>query len=70
VGALAHERPAGVAVAWGVAVLAGAGSLVALGALSPVDRSTTAFVVTELVATAALGAVAVRALRGSREARA
>jgi hypothetical protein len=70
VGALAHERPAGVAVAWGVAVLAGAGSLVALGTLSPVDRSTTAFVVTELVATAALGAVAVRALRGSREARA
>lgn len=70
VGALAHERPAGVAVAWGVAVLAGAGSVVALGALSPVDRSTTAFVVTELVATAALGVVAVGALRGSREARA
>lgn len=70
VGALAHDRPAGVAGAWGVAVLAGAGSVAALGHLSPVDRSMTAFVVAELVATAALGGVAVRALTGSRAARA
>lgn len=68
VGALVHDRPAAVAAAWGVAVLAGAGSVVALGDLSPRDRSMTAFVVAELVATAALGAVAVRALRGSRDA--
>ncbi len=70
VGALVHERPAAVAAAWGVAVLAGAGSVAVLGDLSPVARSVSAFVVAELVATAALAAVAVAALRESRDARA
>ena len=58
VSALAQNRPAAVAGAWGVAVLVGAGGAVALSGLSPASTSSGAFLVAEVAATAALAVVA------------
>ena len=63
VSALAQDRPAGVAGAWGVAVLVGAGGVVALSSRSPVARSAGGFLAAELAATLVLAVLAVRTLR-------
>jgi O-antigen/teichoic acid export membrane protein len=63
VSALAQDRPAGVAGAWGVAVLVGAVGVVALGSQSPAARSSAGFLVAEVAATLVLGLLAVRTLR-------
>ena len=63
VGALARGRSTQVAAAWGVAILAGAGAIVGLNALSPTATSSGAFLVAELAATATLAGVVVRSLR-------
>lgn len=62
VSALAQDRPAVVAGAWGVGVLVGAGGVVALSGLSPADMSSGGFLVAEVAATAALAVMAVRSL--------
>lgn len=60
VGALAQDRPGSVVAAWGVAVLVGAGAVVALAGLSPSGRTTGGFLVAELAGTLALAVVTVR----------
>ena len=65
VSALAQDRPAGVAGAWGVAVLVGAVGVVALAGESPAVRSSGGFVVAEVAATVVLTVLAVRTLRRS-----
>jgi len=62
VGALAHDRPAAVAAAWGVAVLAGAVGVVALAGATPFGTSAGGFLVAEVAATGALAVVAARSL--------
>ena len=70
VAALAGHRPLRVTAAWAVAIAAGAG-VVAVLVASPADtRTTTAFLVTEAVATAALAVAAWTSLRLGRTARA
>jgi O-antigen/teichoic acid export membrane protein len=64
VSALAQDRPAGVAGAWGVAVLVGAGGVVALSSRSPVARSAGGFLLAEVAATVVLAVLAARTLRG------
>jgi O-antigen/teichoic acid export membrane protein len=68
VGALAHDRPTRVAVAWGLAVLAGAAALVALAGTPAVDRVTVVFLLVEGAATLALAVVASAVLRSGRPA--
>jgi hypothetical protein len=68
VGALAHDRPARVAAAWGLALVAGAATLVALAATAPLDRVVAAFLVVEVAATLALAGVASAVLRTGRTA--
>ena len=63
VSALAQDRPAGVAGAWGLAVLVGAVGVVVLSSESPAVRSSAGFVVAEVAATVVLGILAVRTLR-------
>lgn len=60
--ALAGDRPLHVGMAWGVAVLAGAVAVVALGGMSVVPRTATVFLVAEVAAAAALAVVVRRAL--------
>lgn len=66
VGALAQGRAGAVAGAWGMAILVGAGGVVALSGLSPVDTSSGGLLVAEIAATAALTAVTVVAVRSTR----
>jgi hypothetical protein len=66
VGALALDRPGRVAVAWGLAVLAGAAVLLPATWLLPVERVAFAFVAAEAVATVLLAVVASSVLRGAR----
>ncbi|HEY0645478.1 MAG TPA: hypothetical protein VGD39_18830 [Nocardioides sp.] len=68
VGALAHDRPARVAAAWGLALVAGVVTLLALAATAPLDRVVAAFLVVEVAATVALAGVASAVLRTGREA--
>ncbi len=63
VSALALDNPVAVVRAWGVALLAGAGGVVALSGLSPAGTSSGGFLVAEIAATAALAVVAVVAVR-------
>lgn len=70
VAALAGERPLRVVAAWTVAVAAGAVVVVSLAATSPVLRTSVVFLVTEVVATAALAVVARGSLRLGRAQRA
>jgi hypothetical protein len=60
VSALAQDRPAAVARAWGVAVLVGAGGMVALTSRSPAGMTSGGFLVAEVTASAALTVVVVR----------
>ncbi|GAB3019423.1 hypothetical protein GCM10011376_29450 [Nocardioides flavus (ex Wang et al. 2016)] len=69
VGALARDRPARVAAAWGLAVAAGALALVATPS-GPVERVAWAFLVAEVAATVLLAVVASALLRTGRSARA
>lgn len=66
--ALAQERAAAAAGAWGVAVLVGAAGVVALNGLSPAGRSSGGFLLAEVAATGALALVAARSLRSLSEA--
>ena len=68
VGALAQDRPTRVAGAWGLALVAGAAALLALGGVPPVDRVVGAFLLTEVVATVALAVSASAVLRAGRRA--
>ncbi|WP_439939238.1 hypothetical protein ACS3YM_06400 [Nocardia sp. N13] len=68
VGGLAQDRPARVAGAWAVALLAGGVALLALGAAAPLDRVVVAFLVAEVAATVALAVVASAVLRTGRRA--
>jgi hypothetical protein len=63
VAALAGHGPLRVAGAWALALVAGAVGVVALAASPPVTRTTTAFLVTEVVATAGLALAAWTSLR-------
>ena len=69
VAALAGERPLRVGVAWTAAVLVGAVAAVVLAGSSAVTRTSVAFLVVEVVATAALGVVAWGSLRLGRARR-
>lgn len=68
VAALAHDRPTRVAMAWGLALLAGAAALVALAGTPAVDRVTVVFLLVEGAATLALAVVASAVLRSGRPA--
>jgi O-antigen/teichoic acid export membrane protein len=63
VAALAQDRAAGVAAAWGTALLLGAVTVVVLSGSAAVERAATAFLVTEVAATVALAVVAAAAFR-------
>jgi O-antigen/teichoic acid export membrane protein len=68
VGALAQDRPVRVAVAWALALVAGAVALPVLAGEPPVDRVVVAFLVAEVAATVALAVVGSAALRSGRTA--
>ena len=70
VSALAQNRSSAVAAAWGLAVLVGAGGVVALANRSPAGAASGGFLVAEVAATAALAFVAVRSLRRADVSRA
>ena len=63
VAALAGHGPLRVTGAWALAIVAGAVAVVVLTASPPVNRTTTAFLVTEVVAAAALALAAWTSLR-------
>ena len=66
VAALAGHRPLRVTAAWGVALVAGAVAVVVLAGAAAVERTSTVFLLTEVVATGALALAAVKPAGATR----